>query len=405
MVSNYGELYSIFDSWYRFQLELKNKFYATKDHAYNKNYIYSLLQDSDPQLLNEVYPFIRSIKSELKEKMVYLYKVRLNEDISKYIKMVGIDMFNKALSEQFNKRLLHTYEEIIDEINHTNQVCGYKNSNEEFIITKMLYEQYISTEHGRFDKKNINRLEEFLSIHGIYLSKFDSQYTKYGLFTISDEFDLVNVQYTPMLYHTKVESFIRFDEISRHLFHKLIELKNKGEIISLALRPDYHFAEDKLGLSYLTEEVERGITFSLKNFGRDSITKLYSKNYDNQLWINIDNKNITFEEFLDNFIVYKESIVTQVIHAEYTVTNGGIYITHIDHEFIFYTLEEYEKRKSNPNQKGEARTRFKTFKIDNSKIPVTDAHGNNFFLFVLEEYFINKDLIQEYFDIIADTSA
>ncbi len=400
MVNNYDELNSIFDLWYRSQLELTNKFYATKDHVYNKNYIYSLLQDSAPQLLNEVYPFIRSIKSGLKEKIIYLYKVRLNEDISKYIKMVGIDMFNKALSEQFNKRLLHTYEEIINEINHNNSVCGYTTSNEEFIITKVLYDQYIPTKHGRFDKENINLLEEFFETNGISLSEIDNQYNKYGLLTISDEFDLVNVQYNPMLYHKKVESFIRFDEVSKNLFYKLIELKSRGEIINLALRPDYHCAEDKLGLSYLTEEVERGITFSLENFERDSITKLYSNNYDNQLWINIENANITFEEFLDNFIVYKESIVTQVIHAEYTVTNGDIYITHIDHEFIFYTLEEYEKRKSNPNQKGEARTRFKTFKIDDSKIPVTDAHSNNFFLFVLEEYFINKDLIQEYFNSI-----
>ena len=68
--------------------------------------------------------------------------------------------------------------------------------------------------------------------------------------------------------------------------------------------------------------------------------KLYSKNYDDQLWINIDieRKSITFEEFMSNFIIYKDSIVTQVIHAEYNNINDVLCITHIDHEFIFYTL-------------------------------------------------------------------
>ena len=63
-------------------------------------------------------------------------------------------------------------------------------------------------------------------------------------------------------------------------------------------------------------------------------------------------------------------------------------------------------------QKGEAKTRMKSFKIDNSRIPFDfrceikrkDENGNErptqkeqFLCYVLESYFKHKDLLTEYF--------
>ena len=67
---------------------------------------------------------------------------------------------------------------------------------------------------------------------------------------------------------------------------------------------------------------------------------------------------------------------------------------------------------SNVAQKGTAKTRIKSFKIDNSEIPFNykckvlrkDENGNDlpmgyeqFLCYVLECYFKHKDLLKEYF--------
>ena len=83
---------------------------------------------------------------------------------------------------------------------------------------------------------------------------------------------------------------------------------------------------------------------------------------------------------------------------------------HLDHEYIFYDLDEYEKRLSNYRIKGQARKRIKTFKIDRSRIPLDypcnilrigesgrEKIAVPFIYFVLNAYFEHKDLLSEYF--------
>ncbi len=67
---------------------------------------------------------------------------------------------------------------------------------------------------------------------------------------------------------------------------------------------------------------------------------------------------------IDDFPIIGFSIITQVLHLEYTVLAEAV-ITHIDHEYIFYSEEEYSKRETGHTQKGEKgenRKRYKTFK-------------------------------------------
>ena len=128
--------------------------------------------------------------------------------------------------------------------------------------------------------------------------------------------------------------------------------------------------------------------------------------------ITIDPQNITFEELCENFEVYNDMVVTQVVHLQYEIEGECTFITHLDHEYVFYTIDEYENRMSNATQKGTAKTRMKSFKIDNSRIPFDyrcevlrkDENGNDlpqkdeqFLCYVLESYFKHKDLLKEYF--------
>jgi len=140
---------------------------------------------------------------------------------------------------------------------------------------------------------------------------------------------------------------------------------------------------------------------------------LSSKKINDNLWIKVDNVNITFEELKEDFDIYEDSVVTQVLHLEYYSENDRFFIKHMDHEYIFYSIEEYEKRVSDSNQKGQAKKRIKTFKIDDSKIPFdyfvdSEYLGEDckttykqkvlFLHFVLECYFEHVDLLSEYFE-------
>ena len=105
-------------------------------------------------------------------------------------------------------------------------------------------------------------------------------------------------------------------------------------------------------------------------------------------------------------------MVTQVVHLEYQCKAQDAYITHLDHEYIFYTLEEYERRMKDNLQKGSGLTRLKSFKIDHSCIPFKykvevkrrDENGEELLIeyvqilsYILEIYFKHKDLLKEYF--------
>ena len=97
-----------------------------------------------------------------------------------------------------------------------------------------------------------------------------------------------------------------------------------------------------------------------------------------------------------------------MLHLQYDYNDREPIIKHLDHEYIFYTPDEYKARKMDRRVKGKAFKRVKTFKIDGSAIPF-DYECNSwkrvdpirikvpFIYFVLNEPFVNKDLIDEYF--------
>lgn len=188
---------------------------------------------------------------------------------------------------------------------------------------------------------------------------------------------------------------------------------SRGIIGDFAVRllnePGY---EGKMDSGYLAEALERGKIFDFVDLGSYSISKLYSVKYEDCMWVVIDPSNITFEELCEDFDIYNDMVVTQVIHLQYDFENDAAYITHLDHEYVFYSIDEYNRRLDDVKQKGEAQTRMKSFKIDHAKIPFDsrceifrkDERGNDlpsedeqFLCYVLECYFKHKDLLKEYF--------
>lgn len=237
-------------------------------------------------------------------------------------------------------------------------------------------------------------------------------FSKYGLLPIDDDRELMCIR-PPRIYDRTINKTLFLKNIPINVANKFYELLEKNVINEISVRvSNNNIFDHKYSISILLEEVERGNIFSFLNIGICDVTKLYSKNFGDCLWIIIDKENITFEEMCDDFDVYDDKIITQVIHLQYRNMDKDTIITHLDHEYIFYTEDEYSLRIRNPRQKGEAAHRIKSFKIDKSRIPFTypcnveckDNNGENidsiqipFIYFVLENYFKHKDLLKEYF--------
>lgn len=264
------------------------------------------------------------------------------------------------------------------------------------ILELLLKEIYKEEEpYYEINEKN-NRLKETYE----FIDE-DEQYKKYGLLKLNNNRNLEKpmLNSTPYHIYDNRKGYIILDSrISDEVLIKLYWLKQNNLIVDLSLRADYYKRIQKNRKILFCEERAFGKYFSFENLKNIILTKLYSTVTNNSLWINIKNGSITFEELLDNFeIEEKEEIIkAQVIHCEYFEDRGKYYISHIDHEYIFYSLDEYQERVKNIEQKGNIKKKLKTFKVDNSRIPFI-IDDENILLFFLNQYFKSKDLLLEYF--------
>lgn len=273
---------------------------------------------------------------------------------------------------------------------------------------------YLHYAFYNYDSIRRNRYNSDLSCLTTYVRLFDkqSQFKSYGLVPIDQHRTIIPIA-PPRIYDSSINKTFLTKNIPLHLLEKLSNMRTNGIITDLAVRlmnePGY---EGRMCSEYIQEALERGEQFDLANLGTFSVSRLYSDSYDDCLWVVIDPQNITFEELCEDYEFDGDMIITQVVHLEYTSSEDGSFITHLDHEYIFYTIEQYDERLHNPSQKGQAKTRMKSFKIDNSRIPFDytceskrkDESGNDlpvqqvpFLFFVLESYFKHKDLLFEYF--------
>ena len=250
---------------------------------------------------------------------------------------------------------------------------------------------------------------------GIY--EKESQLYKYGLIEIDDNCEIMPLD-PPRIFDSKINKTFYLINVTKELLEVFESNINLLGRISLRVSNlQLYIFDGKYTMQKLTESLEFGKKFSVSEVGIIPTTKLYSTNYNDTLWVKIDSSNITFEELCENKYIYGDSIITQVIHLEYKNIESKLIITHIDHEFVFYSREDYSQRQTNSNIKGTEQKRLKSFKIDNANIPIDLSCERNinviddsldgykkatekvpFLILVLKTYFKHTDLIDEYFE-------
>lgn len=239
----------------------------------------------------------------------------------------------------------------------------------------------------------------------LYGSVFDkkSSYKKYDLIPI-DEVRTLKVMDPPRIYDSNLDKTIIIT-CPKRLAELLSDLYGQGLIGEMSFKGTSKIFDGVFDIQNIFEEMERGRIFSLNFNDFADVTKLYSDEYNDQLWIIKDGNDIYFEELTEDFDKYKDSIVTRMLHAAIVEDS---YIQHMDFEYIFYSSEEFEKRKKEANTKGSCKKRRKLFKIDKCRIPfdfkidmMRTDDGNvqvPIFYCILDLFFEHKNLLNEYFE-------
>ena len=244
--------------------------------------------------------------------------------------------------------------------------------------------------------------------------KNNSSFCKYGLIEINENAEIMNID-PPRVYLNKIDKTFMLVNMKKELLHLISQLQDEGYIKKISVRvcnSKFNIYDGYYDEQVLSEALEYGQYFSIDNIKKIDVTKLCNESYDNFLWIKITDTDITFEEICGKDVRFNDNIITQVIHLQYEKNDTNYIITHLDHEFIFYSEEDYESRKTNPNIKGNQLKRLKSFKIDNACIPFnyivqrkiilqkSNSERNEevpVLIFMLKSYFNNVELINEYF--------
>lgn len=398
---------------------LLNLLQGNNNFDYPFGYLLGKLSERDSELLGliedieqnkfheDVFKrFISSLEraNNIKEAESLVIKIEEYEKIEKrdYISLKKLEFIMAHLKDLDFEKTVKYYSSIYRSLSEESNI--FNCTVDEYVAfnaVKLMY-QYYCQSTKRFVVPENNKLEQTYLSKGISLKEIDSQYSKHKLLTIDENFTLSDSN-IPKVYDRRIEEYVLINEISSELMGFFRGLMKQDLIGSIALRPEYSLSGVGISdLSIALEELERGEVFSFENLGEPSVTKLYSKDYDT-LWIAIDERNITFEEILQDFDVYNDSIVTQVVHLEYEKTeNSEHVIAHIDHEYIFYTENEFLERQGSHKQKGNARKRYKTFKIDGSKIPFL-VNGVCVLYYIIGKFFKEQELLEEYFEGVLET--
>ncbi|MGN0729738.1 hypothetical protein [Treponema sp.] len=241
-------------------------------------------------------------------------------------------------------------------------------------------------------------LFEYFSQHNVDILE-DNNYNTYGLITFTDNYEPIFTEHLECrLFNKKLNITIPLsNRLDNDLFKELFELRVKSLIKTISFRPYYDTPiTGRFTTDIALEAVQFGQIFDMSNLNGLVPTKLIDENSDT-LWIKPVGNEITFEELEYDFNTFNDYIITQAVHLEFFVNNGSFFIKHLDHEIIFYTFDEYDKRQSDIKQKEKAQKRQKTFKIDDSAIPFLENDRPAFLIKVLYTYFSSKELLNEYF--------
>ncbi|WP_418181265.1 hypothetical protein ACNSOL_12215 (plasmid) [Aliarcobacter lanthieri] len=365
----------------------------------------------------------------------------------------NIEYFNKDFIEIFRNSLLNQLEGIESKINSVENInvrislenlykLEIKKIQENFGISSLA--EYINTYPNYYfedlnspfakdypyvmNEKYLKEYKPFYSIVGILFEDYKKKST---LFIDFEKIGNIKKQlidiYSPINYIDKY-NLLKFSNFHRlyvlytekcHIFDTEKQISfYSGYIPDIIFEVIKDLIEKKYlnDLSFLITDIGNNIDLEERDYGRvfsydlkelPEISSFYDENLiDNKLIVKRQIKDskisLTFETLKYDFISQDEQIITNLIHLEIETIDDEEFITHLDHEFIFYTLDEYEKKVNKHSNKGFKKV--KTFKIDNSRIPLKYSYKNtNILIYFIMELLDNKELIAEYFSKIQES--
>lgn len=316
-------------------------------------------------------------ESKINSKMILL-EYESEKEIFKYYKKEFswfLDVFlvkNPEWEKEILSNLIHLCLMEIDFWDY------FEKMNRENIIKNHLYDEIIL----KYKEVGIDILVE------------DHEFYKNKLNSVNEYTNIICNQANRYLQDKRLDIYFCLP-VPRFLLEALDNYCNTGLIEKLAFRID------RMTKSFFVfDSFDYGAKLKNDILNLPELSRFFDlDNYQDALWIkhNRIKKHLTFEETCDDFELFDDSVVTQLIHLEYFIENEEYYIKHLDHEYIIYSLDNYQERLENSEIKGHKKV--KTFKIDDSRIPFFSKYKNEYFLFiVLNSFFKNKGLLKEYFE-------
>ena len=348
---------------------------------------------------------LKAEKEQLKGKLDHLYK-ELERDPSPFYE-IQIQHEEGRLSKLSMFSLREEANQIFDEIIRgmlREDEAPNNPARENYICTsflKILYEEFkrdaAKARKYHATPKSANKLYKYYKSLDVDLDKVDRQFSKYDLLSISRPEQIIsglpnrifddvrNAQFLVDIPETLLKVFaalLSSDAIRRISFLVQSEvvfetsanyfiLLGNEESESPVLLAD--FLNDSRG-DQATRDVIKKDSAQTTFPPQMSAGRSYDKSGDSA-WYFIDDPNIYLEEIPNDPLILDDWVVTRLIHIEYFVRDGRILLSHVDHEYIFYSYEEFDRRLEDFSQKGNARKRIKTFKIDDSEIPLVGEDG------------------------------
>ena len=322
--------------------------------------------------------FLLDWKNAIRDELDYQYKC-FKSDSSETQKLI-----NKCLEENYGKKLEYDFEQVLDLIKSNPMVCDYK-----VHLLGDMY-NYYRRKKNPYQKLEGSRFKEFYrEKNEIFLKNCIDNY---DLVECGEVFEIQkNVRFK---LHDKLNDTDLFISslLPDDFIEYLVKLNEKNSF-RLAIRPNYNICGEKMHIRFrIDEAVIRGNLFQGRLDCIPEVTSLLD--YDSQDYFVVRREEgIVFEELLDDFkTVEPDCVVTQGVHLQYE----GERITHLDHEFFFYSVDSYDQKLKDIRKHGYEK--YKTFKIDNASIPFEKNASDNVLYKTLHTFFKNHTLIDEYFE-------
>lgn len=333
---------------------------------------------------------IESIEDENKKRNVINFHNIEIKDINKKLKTSSLSEYINNYSYNLIEEIYLPYSKDYPEVMNKNYIKKYEPL---YSVVKILFEDY---------KK---KRTPFINFEQIEIVK--NQLTNiYSPENYIDRYNLLKFLNSHNLYISYKEGSHIIDYEKQKYFHNRYIPNIIFEVIKDLLDKEYindisFLVTNISNDSPLYEEMAYGRIFNYNLKELPEISCFYDENLmDNKLIVKKQIENfktsLTFETLKSDFISQDEQIITNLIHLEIETINNEEFITHLDHEFILYKLDEYEDKINSYSKKGSKK--IKTFKIDNSRIPLKYNYKDTpILIYFIMELLDNKELIAEYF--------